>query len=179
MKNKFYTVLGMACVIFGIINWFIPGLPTTPFLILASMLFAKGSPKMRAWLLRSKFLGPYLDNYYNKRGMTMAYKLRTIAFMGAGMIFAITLIPLFWIQILVAAIGVAVSTHIFIAKSRPQDKAHKPLPYTAISLIMVWFWITLGLILNDTHFYNILLLGVGIALSVVIVLHAVIAEIRN
>jgi len=142
----------MLCVIVGVVNRFVPGLPTTPFLILASMLFARVNPKMQAWLLRSKFLGPYLDNYYNKRGMPTAYKLRTCAFMWAGMLFSITLIPLFWVQLLVPTIGVIVTIHIFRAKKRQPTEGQYGLKYNLFSIVLCWIWLGLGLFLADTPF---------------------------
>ena len=162
----------MVCLVLGVVNRFIPGLPTTPFLILSSMLFARVNPKMQKWLLNSKFLGPYLDNYYNKRGMPTAYKLRTCAFMWAGMIFSITLIPLLAIQILVPSIGVIVTFHIFSAKKRKPDPAQASLTYNLFTIALCWIWLGLGFWFADKPFDYYFLAIAGGALTLVVATYA-------
>ena len=175
-KRILFNIIGMLCVIIGIVNRFIPGLPTTPFLILASLLFAKVNPKMQAWLLRSKFLGPYLDNYYNKKGMPTAYKLRTVAFMFAGMAFAMTLVPFLWLKILIPSIGVIVSMHIFSAKKRQPDKSQASFLYNAVSILMCWIWLGIGFFMaSEPYEYYILSVAGGIT-SLSILIYAIISR---
>ena len=164
MKKIVFNVLGMLCLVVGIVNRFIPGLPTTPLIILASLLFAKVNPRMQAWLLRSKFLGPYLDNYYNKKGMPTAYKLRTCAFMWAGMCFSVTLISFWPVQLLVPAIGVAVTAHVFSAKKRTPDETQAGWGYHLGTLALCWIWLGLGFFFADAVFAYVLL---GIAAGVI------------
>ena len=176
LKRIVFNILGTICLVIGIINRFIPGMPTTPFLILSSMLFAKVNPRMQAWLLRSRLVGPYLDNYLNKRGLTFSYKLRTCAFMWAGMIFSVTLIPLLPIQILVPSIGVLVSIHIFKAKKRAPIKEQSGLFYNFITLVMCWVWLGLGFIFAN-EFFDYALLGIaGGALSLIIIIYAFVTK---
>ena len=176
IKRIVFNILGLLCLVVGIVNRFVPGMPTTPFLILSSMLFAKVNPRMQAWLLRSKFVGPYLDNHINKRGLTFSYKLRTIAFMWAGMIFSITLIPLLAIQILVPTIGVAVSVHIFRAKKREPIKEQTGLFYNFGTLLMCWIWLGLGFFFAGTQFDYIFLSIAGGTLSLVIIIYALVTK---
>ncbi|MCL2350769.1 MAG: YbaN family protein [Defluviitaleaceae bacterium] len=175
-KKILFNILGMICLVIGIINRFIPGLPTTPLLILASMLFAQANPKMQAWLLKSKFLGPYLDNYYNKRGMAMAYKIRTVAFMWSGMLFSMTLIPLLWVKILMAVIGLIVSFHIFMAKTLKTDIQQYGFFYNIFSILICWIWFGLGLFLADSLFdYHFLGIFGGI-ITISILTYAMLAK---
>jgi hypothetical protein len=179
VKKWLFNALGMFCLIFAIINIVIPGLPTTPLLILASMLFAVANPKMNEWLLRSKFLGPYLDNYYNKRGMAMAYKIRTSAFKWAGMIFAITMIEILWVRILVASIGVAVSTHIFLTKTKKPQEGEYGLTYNLFTILLVWAWLCLALVITvNTALGYMVVSGIGIGITTGILIFAFISD-RN
>ena len=55
--------LGFLCVGLAFIGIFIPGIPTTPFLIVALWAFAKSSKKFHTWLLNHKSFGPILRNW--------------------------------------------------------------------------------------------------------------------
>lgn len=84
----FFVLLGVICVILGSIGVIVPGLPTTPFLLLASWCFYKGSPRLKAWLLNS-FLGKYIRDYEKNRGLTIKKKIYIILLMST-MIFIST-----------------------------------------------------------------------------------------
>ena len=75
-----YIVCGCIAVILGTIGVVVPGLPTTPFVLLASWCFYKSSPRLQAWLLQS-FLGKYIRDYKEKGGLTMRKRLYIIALM--------------------------------------------------------------------------------------------------
>lgn len=76
----FFVVAGCIAVILGTIGVVVPGLPTTPFVLLASWCFYKSSPRLQAWLLQS-FLGKYIRDYKEKGGLTMRKRLYIIALM--------------------------------------------------------------------------------------------------
>ncbi|MBR4839355.1 MAG: YbaN family protein [Paludibacteraceae bacterium] len=80
MKRIVFIVLGTLCVGLGGIGVVVPGLPTTPFLLLASWLFYHSSPRMRAWLL-SSWLGRYIRNYEKNKGLSVRGKVMAIGMM--------------------------------------------------------------------------------------------------
>jgi len=63
MKRIILLGLGWVCVSLGFIGIFVPGLPTTIFLIIALWAFTKSSEKLRFWLLNHKRFGPILRNW--------------------------------------------------------------------------------------------------------------------
>ena len=75
-----FIVCGCIAVTLGTIGVVVPGLPTTPFVLLASWCFYKSSPRLQAWLLQS-FLGKYIRDYKEKGGLTMRKRLYIIALM--------------------------------------------------------------------------------------------------
>jgi uncharacterized membrane protein YbaN (DUF454 family) len=75
-----YILIGGIAVLLGIIGVVVPGLPTTPFVLLASWCFYKSSPRLQAWLLQS-FLGKYIRDYKKKGGLTTRKRLYIIALM--------------------------------------------------------------------------------------------------
>jgi len=67
---------GMVLVALGTIGIALPLLPTTPFLLLATYLFARSSRRWHDWLLGHKHLGPYVHAFRDKTGLTPTQKLR-------------------------------------------------------------------------------------------------------
>ena len=76
----FYLVLGCVSVVLGTIGIFVPGLPTTPFVLLASWCFYRSSPRLQAWLLQS-CLGKYIREYRDKGGLSMRTRVYIILLM--------------------------------------------------------------------------------------------------
>ena len=63
MKKIILITIGWSCVGLAFIGTFVPGIPTTIFLIVALWAFAKSSKKFHSWLLNHKKFGPILQNW--------------------------------------------------------------------------------------------------------------------
>jgi len=63
MKRILLLLLAWFCVGAAFVGIFLPGIPTTPFLIVALWAFAKTSKKFHTWLLNHKRFGPILTNW--------------------------------------------------------------------------------------------------------------------
>ena len=59
MKRIVLIALGWLCVGLGFIGIFVPGIPTTIFLIIALWAFSNSSKKLRDWLLNHKNLDQF------------------------------------------------------------------------------------------------------------------------
>ena len=82
MKRYLYITLGLLAVGLGVLGVVVPGLPTTPFLLLASWLFYRSSPRLQQWLLTS-WLGKYIRSYHRRDGMTVTQKAGAVGIMTA------------------------------------------------------------------------------------------------
>ena len=82
MKRYIYIVLGLLAVGLGALGVVVPGLPTPPFLLPASWLFYRSSPRLQQWLLRS-WLGKYIRGYQRRGGMTATQKAGAVGVMAA------------------------------------------------------------------------------------------------
>lgn len=69
IRRWVYQGLGCLCVALGALGIPLPGLPTTPFLLLASYFFLRSSPALHQRLLSSKTLGPMLQDWDRHRGV--------------------------------------------------------------------------------------------------------------
>lgn len=82
MKRIVYIISGLLSVGLGALGVVVPGLPTTPFILLASWLFYRSSPRLQEWLLQS-WLGTYIRSYHRHGGMTAPQKAGAVGIMVA------------------------------------------------------------------------------------------------
>lgn len=68
---------GTVSLILGLIGVVLPGLPTTPFVLLAAACYAKASPRLHAALLQHRWTGPLLRDWEAHRSLTR--RTKTIA----------------------------------------------------------------------------------------------------
>jgi len=105
--------LGTLFVILGTVGIFLPLVPTTPFLLLAAICYARGSRKFYEWLMNNKLFGSYIRNYLEKRGIPLKTKIVAIAMLWGFILFsAFTVIPLVLVRFLLLLIAVGVTIHI-------------------------------------------------------------------
>lgn len=83
MRKALYIIIGSISVVLGIIGIVVPGLPTTPFLLLSSWLFYRSSPKLHDAIHRSKWLGPYIRKFEKDKGVDKKTKLISVISMWA------------------------------------------------------------------------------------------------
>ncbi len=86
-QRSLYIFLGSASVGLAFLGVVTPLLPTTPFLLLASICFAKSSPKLNEWLLKNKYFGKSLQRYLNGEKMPLRSKL----YVGIMICFSLTI----------------------------------------------------------------------------------------
>ena len=58
----------------GLLGAVLPGLPTTPFVLLAAACFAKASPRLHRWLLQQRWLGPMVRDWEAHHSMPLRIK---------------------------------------------------------------------------------------------------------
>jgi uncharacterized protein len=114
-----YFISGVLLVAIGVIGIFLPILPTTIFLILASACFIKSSPKANEWLRNHKILGMYIKNYQDKSGLTVKSKIFNITFLWIMIsVSAIFFTELWYIRLLLIAIAIGVTIHLLMIKTK-------------------------------------------------------------
>jgi hypothetical protein len=115
----FYLISGFMLVIIGVIGIFLPLLPTTIFLILASICFLKSSPKANEWLRNHKVLGGYIDNYQNKTGLTRNAKITNIITLWSSIsLSAFLLTEELYIRLILLVIAAGVTIHLLMIKTK-------------------------------------------------------------
>lgn len=124
MRKVLYISIGILSVCLGIIGIFVPGLPTTPFLLLSSWLFYKSSKRMHDLLHRSKWLGDYIRRYESKQGVSWTSKLISIGCMWTMIsISAFVVLENWHFRILLFVLGlIGTVSVIFIVPTSQKDR---------------------------------------------------------
>ncbi len=129
-------VSGWLCVGLGLIGVLLPVLPTTPFMILASICFARSSPRSHKWLLSRPHLGPAIQDWEREGAIRTRAKIWATLILalviGATAVFAPVSLG---VRLAVVGVGVAVATFICSRpvpggrqKSEAVSKPNAPLP---------------------------------------------------
>jgi uncharacterized protein len=123
---------GLICVGLGAIGILLPGLPTTPFLLLAAYCFARSSEHFHNWLLDHRWFGSYVRNFEEGRGMTRRAKASTLLVMWLSFgVTTVFFVPVVWGQVSMLLMAAAVSTYIMRLPTPAPDPAVDPAPEAA------------------------------------------------
>jgi uncharacterized membrane protein YbaN (DUF454 family) len=118
-KRRLLLLAGVVCTGLGIVGIFIPILPTTPFLLLAAACFLRSSERFYRLLLDNRFLGAYIRNNIEGRGMPLKLKIATILLlwltMGLTITFAVENLA---VRIILIIIAIGVTTHICLIRTK-------------------------------------------------------------
>jgi hypothetical protein len=69
---------GLVLVGLAAIGVVVPGLPTTPLLLLPAAAFARSSPRLHAWLLANRVFGPLIREWQETRTVPLRAKVTAI-----------------------------------------------------------------------------------------------------
>ena len=97
----------------GILGIFLPLLPTTPFLLLAAACYIRSSERFYNWLINNKWLGNYIKNYLEGKGVSLKAKVFSISLLwitiGYSVVFIVNIYP---IRVILILIAIGVTIHI-------------------------------------------------------------------
>lgn len=91
----------------GAVGVVVPVLPTTPFILLASFFFAKGSNRFHDWLKDTKIYKDYAEDYIRDRSMTLKRKIFLMFISDLMLAFPLIILDSPYIKILIVAIIIA------------------------------------------------------------------------
>ena len=74
LKRAMLVGAGLLSLLLGVLGAVLPGLPTTPFVLLAAACFAKASPRLHRWLVQHRWLGPMVRDWEAHRSMPLRIK---------------------------------------------------------------------------------------------------------
>ena len=93
VKQFLWKILGFVSLGMAYVGLVTPGIPYSIFVVFAAYCFAKGSPKMHAWLYNHKLFGPFLTNWNTKRVFPTKMKYFMLAMMSTSLIIMSITVP--------------------------------------------------------------------------------------
>ena len=121
MTKIVFNILGSFFLFIGILGIILPLLPATPFLLLASACYVRGSDRLHNWLMGNKYLGPYIVNIRDKRGMPVRAKIITVIVLWASLLISVLRVHSVVLKPLLFVVGIGVTTLILKLKTLESD----------------------------------------------------------
>lgn len=115
MNNLMKTTLfigGLISLCLGVIGLFLPILPTTPFLLLASFCFVRSSSRMHSWLHNHRIFGEFISNYTKYKAIPKRTKVQAILFLWVTLVISYVLVDSVHVRIFLGIVGVCVTIHL-------------------------------------------------------------------
>jgi len=114
-----YLFLGI-----GAVGVFMPLLPTTPLVLLATVCFSYSNRRFYQRLRRSPFFGAYIVNFEERQGVPMSLKVKSIIFVWLSLSISMFALNTLWAYIFLSVIGAGVTVHLLMIKTK------KPIQHT-------------------------------------------------
>ncbi|UXX83807.1 YbaN family protein [Roseovarius pelagicus] len=119
-QRLLWTLAGWLSLALAALGIVLPVLPTTPLVLLAAFAFARGSPRLRAWLDGSKHFGPLIADWETTGAIPRRAKILACALM--ALVFLVSLVAQmpYWI---LAVQAVCMSGAAAFVLTRPDSTA--------------------------------------------------------
>lgn len=106
VRKPLWIIAGSLFLGLGVLGIFVPGLPTTPFLLLAAGCYLRGSDRLYQRLINHPRLGRYIREWQETKGLSKKVKIRSLLLMWVMILLSVTLLIKTWVpRIIILVIG--------------------------------------------------------------------------
>lgn len=119
VRRWLWLLLAYLCLGLGIVGIFLPGLPTTPFVLLAAYAAARGSKRLHAWLLAHRVFGPMIRDWEATGAVSRKAKYWAIGTMALCAVIFFLTAPKWWMAVIGTGIMAIVGTWLWL---RPEPQ---------------------------------------------------------
>lgn len=120
IKRLIYVAIGLIAFVLGAIGVILPVLPTTPFLLLTSFCFIRGSEKIDTWFKGTKIYKKHLESFIKEKAMTMKQKMTILIFAILFMMIPLIIVKSIHVKIFIALV-ILVKVYYFIFKIKTMN----------------------------------------------------------
>ncbi len=114
-------ILGFIFLGIGVVGIIFPIIPTTPFLLLTSFFFMKGSKRFNDWFLASKIYKKYLENFSKNKVMTIYGEMILLSFVSLMLVMTMFIVNNLTVSIILLILIILKYSY-FIFKIKTVDR---------------------------------------------------------
>lgn len=113
------AIFGLISLGLAILGIFLPVLPTTPLLLLASALFLRSSDRLYKWLMSHPRFGPYITNFMKNKSIPLRIKVIAVSTLWLTLLYCAVFVAEHWMfRMFFILIAVGVTFHILSYKTQ-------------------------------------------------------------
>lgn len=115
-------IAGFVSLGLGALGVLLPGLPTTPFVLLAGACFVRASPALHGWLLSTRWAGPLIREWETHRNLTKRTKWLALTTMAVTISASLWILRDDWrLQLTVLAAAIVGAWAVWRIPTRPKS----------------------------------------------------------
>ena len=118
-RRLLWLALAYSALALGVIGIFVPGLPTTPFVLLSAFAAARGSRRLHAWLLAHRQFGPMIRDWQASGAVSRRAKRAATAMMALSAVLMFLTAPKAWMAATGTAIMAVVAIWLWLRPEPP------------------------------------------------------------
>ncbi len=128
-RRPLWWALAWIALALAALGVLLPGLPTTPFVLVAAWAAARGSPRLHAWLLAHRLFGPMIADWQRAGAVHRRAKWMASLTMLLCAALLAWLAPALWMAVLASAVMLGVAIWLWL---RPEpERSTISLPQSA------------------------------------------------
>lgn len=122
LSRTLWLALATLSLALGIIGIVLPGLPTTPFVLLAAFAAARGSERLHAWMHSHARFGPMLRDWEREGAVSRRAKVfATVTMLGSAVVMFL-ISPRWWMAAIASGTMLIVGIWLWL-RPEPQRRA--------------------------------------------------------
>ena len=121
-KKAALVAAGSVCLALAVLGVFLPLLPTTPFLLLASACYVRSSERLHGWLMGNRVLGPYIRNFKERRGIPLRGRIITVVLLWLPLLYSVYRLDILWLEVALVLMGLTWSALILRMKAAGEGR---------------------------------------------------------
>lgn len=117
-----FILLGFISMAVGIIGIAVPVLPTTPFILLASYFFMRGSDRFDKWFRTTKVFKDYAEDFIRDRSMTLKRKIKLMLISDFMLAFPLIILKSIYMKIFILLVVASKYYYFFFVIKTKEEK---------------------------------------------------------
>jgi uncharacterized membrane protein YbaN (DUF454 family) len=121
LKKYILIFIGLIFVAIGLIGVFVPGLPTTIFMILAAYCFIRSNEKLYNWVVNNKMFGSKVKHFMETKTIPLSGKIHSISAMWLMVILSLFLLKNSFVIKIIVIVAALIGTIVILSFPTAKD----------------------------------------------------------